>query len=457
MRTMLRLILAFLLLAAPVAASERQHVYLVIVDGLDARFATAARMPALFDQRVRGGRSSLFTDAHAVMPARTNPNHVTLLTGTYPQAHGITGNAYWRRERGAPVEKLDAAALIEVETLFTVAEATRPALVTLGVFGKPKLGRLFAAVPGRQRAPDQLWSPERAAPADRDPATGYSPDAVTMDALLTLSATAEPDRAVVNLADVDRMGHAHGPESEEYATAVRRAGDAVARLVGELKARRRWSHSVVIVTADHGFDALTPTPDRPHTVITLAPVLERAGVAHVQLAADGGVEHVYADVLARDAREVGEAGTTLARVAEIARATAGVAEVLARLPVPGVAALDAVHPQWHLLHERAGDLLLVAARGHEFVDPFDPVDAALRGNHGGPGECTVPLLVTGGYAGLEAAPAGSASPSLADVGATVAALLALRPPRRIDGTAVPGELTGHPVAALRDHTDGSTR
>ncbi|HTD25537.1 MAG TPA: alkaline phosphatase family protein, partial [Candidatus Elarobacter sp.] len=156
-------------LPAAAGAPPRAHVYLVIVDGLAARVADAAHMPRLFDAVVHEpAHSSVFPAAHAVMPARTNPNHVTLVTGVYPETHGITGNAYWSRARGAPPEMLEDAALIEVETLFTVAETTAPSLVTLAVVGKPKLARLFAAVPGRQHAPDVLWSPERLPPERRE-------------------------------------------------------------------------------------------------------------------------------------------------------------------------------------------------------------------------------------------------------------------------------------------------
>src|SRR5438128_514070 len=295
-------VLAYLLasaLSAPAAAPPpHPHVYLVIVDGLDARLADAAHMPRLFDVVAHEpAHSSVFAGAHAVMPARTNPNHATLLTGAYAEAHGVTGNVYWSRTPGAPPEMLEDAALIEVETLFTVAETRAPSLVTLGVVGKPKLARLFAAVPGRQHAPDVLWSPERLPPERREVASGYSPD--------------------------------------------------------------------------------------------------------------GGVGHVYAERVATRATTVGDAAETLGRVAALARTTPGVAEVLARLPVPGVPTLHAAHPDWHLDHPRTGELLLVAASGHQFVDPFNPGEANLRGNHGGPEDLAVPLVVTGGWTGLRAAPRGT--------------------------------------------------
>src|SRR5213593_2601040 len=347
--------LAYLLVSALSAPADapHAHVYLVIVDGLDARLADAAHMPRLFAAVAREpAHSSVFRGAHAVMPARTNPNHVTLLTGAYAEAHGITGNAYWSRAPGAPPELLEDAARIEVETMFTVAETVAPSLVTLGVVGKPKLARLFAAVPGRQHAPDVLWSPERLPPERREAASGYSPDGETIGAVLALAAEAEPDLVVMNLCDVDGAGHAHGPESAEYARAVAAADAAVARLLDDLHARARWDRSVVILTADHGMSAVGPTPERPNPAISLGPVLREAGVGGVTLVGDGGVEHVYAERVAASATTVGDAAETLARVAALARATPGVAETLARLPVPGVPTLHAAHPGWHLDHPR---------------------------------------------------------------------------------------------------------
>src|SRR5437879_1172032 len=442
--------LAYLLVSALSAPADapHAHVYLVIVDGLDARLADAAHMPRLFAAVAHEpAHSSVFRDAHAVMPARTNPNQVRLLTGAYAEAHGITGNAYWSRTPGAPPEMVEDAARIEVETLFTVAETMMPSLVALGEVGKPKLARLFAAVPG-QYAPDVLWSPDRLPPERREAASGYSPDGETIGALLALAAEAEPDLVVMNLCDVDGTGHAHGPESAEYARAVAAADTAIARLLDDLHARARWDRSVVIVTADHGMSAVSPTPEHPQPVISRGPVLREAGVGGVTLVADGGVEHVYAGRVAASATTVGDAAETLGRVAALARTTPGVAEVLARLPVPGVPTLHAAHPGWHLDHPRTGELLLVAASGHQFLDPFNPVDASLRGNHGGPEELAVPLVVTGGWAGLHAAPRGTPSPGAVDVAPTIAALLGLRAPRLLDGHRVPPARAGHPIAAL---------
>ena len=82
------------------------------------------------------------------------------------------------------------------------------------------------------------------------------------------------------------------------------------------------------------------------------------------------------------------------------------------------------------------------------MDPFDPAEASLLGNHGGPGELTVPLVVSGGYAGLRPARPGAPVPMLVDVAPTIATLLGLRLPRRLDGTPLAAELVGHPIVAV---------
>ena len=438
-----------LLWVARAWGTERPQVYLIVVDGLDARAATAARMPNLFGLlRDEPARTSVFTHARAVMPTRTNSNHATLVTGTYPEAHGITGNTWWSRTPGAPAGKLDDAARIDVETLFTVAHDAVPPVTTFGAFAKPKLVHLLATAAEHQRAPDRVWSSSDAPESGRDPLTKYSTDAATIDGVLAALTKGPADLTIVNVADVDRHGHADGPDSDAYAAAITGADAAIGRLIAALRSLGRWERSVLIVTSDHGFDDVQPTPARPAPVISLQKALDAAGVRGVHLVADGGVEHVYADGVRADATAVGDGGETLAKVAEIARRTPGVVEVLARLPVPGVPTLATVHPDWHVGHERMGELIVVAAPGHELVDPWDDVDGRFKGNHGGPGDMEVPLVVSGGSPALRAAPPGTAAPGAVDVAPTIGALLGLRAPMRIDGRPVPPALAGQPIRAV---------
>jgi arylsulfatase A-like enzyme len=416
MRWLVLLVLAVVPLAA--AGAERPHVYLVVIDGLGSDLVDPALMPRLTDPALCAGRIG---EARAGMPARTNPSHVTLLAGALPESHGVTGNGYWDRASGT-ARPLDVAALLEMETLFTVAATTNPRLATVAAFSKARIGRLFVAVPDRQHAPDVLWVPRTDGPAGH--LTGVASDAETMDAFLSAAAEREPHLAAVNLSEVDRTAHEQGPAAT--ADARRRADAAFGRLVDDLRARGRWGRAVVIVTADHGFDAVAPTPERPDPNVVLAARFAREGLTGIHVVSDGGVAHVYADGKPADA------APSLAWAASVAWRETGVAEVFARIPVPGMPDLAQAHPEWGLGHERAGDLLVVARPGYQLVDPADASSQRFRGNHGSPRETRVPLVITGGALAKPRC-AFAEPPSHADLGATIAALLRLRPPRRFDG------------------------
>jgi arylsulfatase A-like enzyme len=350
-----------------------------------------------------GERGSWLT-ALAVMPTRTNPNHATLLTGVSPAAHGITGNWYWtgkaEREMGDP-------ALLEVETLFTALARQRRELMTVAAFGKSKLRRLLGAAPGRQNGPGRSWQPA-------EPGDYAASDADAMAGFRALVAAAPPAFGVVALAGVDGAGHRDGPAAPAYAAAVAEADRLVGALVEDLRRLGRWERAVVVVTADHGFDALRREPG--------AQLDAAASVAPgARFVSDGGVAHVYA----------GKPGAIEATVA-LALRHPEIAAVYARTPRPGAPAFPG---EWGIDHPRSGDLLLVARPGATFVGGAGDPTRGFRGNHGGPGERRVPFVVVGGHPRLRRAPAG-ARPAPADFAATAAAVLGVEPPRRLDGGTV---------------------
>ena len=419
----MRALVLLIAVLAPLAtaAAERPHVYLVVIDGLGMDLVDAALMPRLTDPSLCGGRVG---EARAGMPARTNPAHVTLLTGALPESHGVTGNGYWDRATGT-ARPLDSAGLLEMETLFTIAATQEPKVRTVAALSKARIGRLFGAVPDRQRAPDVLWVPQ----TDERPGhvTGVASDGATMDAFLAATAEREPDLGVLNLSEVDRTAHEHGTGAT--AEARRHADAAFGRLLDDLRTRERWARSIVVVTADHGFDDVAPTPERPEPNVMLSTRFASEGLTAIHVVSDGGAAHVYAD------GQPADVARSLAWAAGVAWRVPGIADVFARIPVPGVTRLADAHPDWGLEHERAGDLLVVTRPGYQLVDPADTTSQRFRGNHGSPRETRVPLVITGGALAKPSCRF-DVPPSHADLGATIAALLRLNAPRRFDGRAV---------------------
>ena len=177
--------------AAPKDDRSRPLVYVFVLDGLDGdrvrqRRALAPNLNALLDGR-GGARSTLYEESRSVMVAETNPNHVAMASGAYGGQSGIPGNAfavYGKTDgdtcpRGSideskpPTETSgESAACLEADTFFeTVAKGPRAKeITTSGIFGKPKLGRIFAgrSASGRFFA-DHLFAPCENGGGDDDP------------------------------------------------------------------------------------------------------------------------------------------------------------------------------------------------------------------------------------------------------------------------------------------------
>jgi hypothetical protein len=102
------------------------------------------------------------------MVAETNPNHVAMVTGAYGKDSGISGNTFGvygaQAKRDCPgdggstdptpedqqpgggavqVTSGEAATCLRAETFFAALKRLAPDVVTAGIFGKPKLARIF--------------------------------------------------------------------------------------------------------------------------------------------------------------------------------------------------------------------------------------------------------------------------------------------------------------------------
>ena len=428
--------LALLLITVGAPGMAFGRVVLIVVDGLDAREVTEDVMPGL----TRAWRSSPWcpgTESLASMPTRTNSNHATLITGVHPEVHGITGNAVWDRQ-AARVRKLGVATDLQAETIFTLAHRAGRGLRTAAAVGKPKLGAMFAGDGARQLGPDELWDARTASDSARDEVTGYAYDGTTVAAARALIEHGGVDFLFVNLSDVDRVSHGFGPRSQQAVETRRRTDAALSGFLDWLATRPDWSTTTVVVTADHGFDTV-------ETPVRFGDALAAAHMRGFEVVGDGGTGHVYLTNSTRPERDAAK----LAAARQLALASADVAEAfyVRRNVADGGDRFTAavLHPDWHLSHERAGDLVLIAKPGRVFVDG-SVEETKLPGNHGGPGERRVPALVVTGAPPLEQSACGDVTP--ADLGRTLQWCLGLPEAARLDGEAIPGADRGHVLPGL---------
>ena len=419
-------VLAALAVAAPAsAATERPIVYVVVIDGLDVHRIDEGKAPFI-SSLLNGGeaQATYYQESRSVIIAETNPNHVAMMTGAYTDRSGVAGNGYGVYQ---PVEENtckptgpkdfskpptltsgEDASCPMAETVFeSIKQQGNPdGLRTAAVFGKPKLGAIFAGknVNPEQRDADYLWAPCSGSlegdeeycddDVETNPATGYAvDDAVVMDEVLRTmdegvagpgDTKRRPDFTFVNLPQVDSAGHAFSPSAPAYDTAIGMADGEIQRLVAALKERKEWDRSVVIILSDHSMDTTT-------TKTRLSDVLDEQGIdeSAYTVIGNGSAAMLYlSDRTAKDRFEL------LKRMRDAALSSPDISEALYREPNPADGGdrftIDGVHAGWRAAGERTGDLLVMHTPGGGFLDsgetsnPLTEIGSLVPGQHGAP-------------------------------------------------------------------------
>lgn len=190
----------------------------VSIDGLRPEAIPLADTPNL-DRLI--ARGAIAWRAQTVLPSVTLPGHVSMLSGTSPEVHGVRWNSY-QPERGH----------VAVPTLFSVAHDA--GLTTAMFVGKVKLAHI--AVPGTVDTYAYV----------------ASGDAQVVRLAAEHLRAASPAVLFVHLPDVDTAGHQGGWLSAPQLDAVTRADAAVGVLLEALGALGRLEDTLIVVTTDHG-------------------------------------------------------------------------------------------------------------------------------------------------------------------------------------------------------------
>jgi phosphonoacetate hydrolase len=368
----------------------------VCVDGCEpdyiAQAVAGGHMPWM--KRVLAEGASVIADC--VIPSFTNPNNLSIVTGTTPDVHGICGNYLYDAESGVEVMMNDPKWLRAPTLLAALAdEGCKVAVVT----AKDKLRKLlgfklrgvcFSAEKAGEATLDEHGIDGVLELVRRPVPSVYSAELseFVFAAGVELMRARTPD--IMYLSTTDYVQHKHAPGSAE-ANAFYRMMD---RYLGQLEDEG----CVIALTADHGMNAKTRLDASPN-VIYLQDVLDDwlgAGRTRVILpitdpyvvhhGALGSYATVYlpGDLAAR------------ALVERIA-ALRGIDLVLTRAEAAR---------RFELPADRIGDLVVIAERpvvigGAAAKHDLSGLDAPLR-SHGGLSEQPVPLIMNRRFAGLDA-------------------------------------------------------
>jgi predicted AlkP superfamily pyrophosphatase or phosphodiesterase len=217
-------------------------VVLVSIDGFRYDYLDRYATPSL--RRIFSGVRAPLVPA---FPTKTFPNHYTIVTGLFPEHHGVVENTIYDPVFDALFRMSDSVAVTDArwwggEPLWVTAE---------------KQHRIAAAF---------FWPGSEAAIAGVRPHYWERYDTRVPNAArvrqvldwLALPVERRPALVTLYFSDVDHAGHDSGPDSPEVARAVLRVDSAVGMLLDGIAAGGLSSRVNVIVVSDHGMSATTP-------------------------------------------------------------------------------------------------------------------------------------------------------------------------------------------------------
>ena len=231
----------------PTAPATGHTTILVSLDGfrwdyIDRPYAVQLRAVA-----ARGVRARRMVPA---FPSKTFPNHYTLVTGLYPEHHGIIANTMWDDEIGK-----------------TFSLGGRDVMVDPRWWGGEPLW--VTAVKHGRKSASYFW------PGSDLPINGVLPtyyhvyDGKVANAArvrgvldwLGLPPDSAPLFVTVYMSDVDNAGHDFGPDAPQTDSAIARVDTIIGALVSGIAAAGLSERVNVVVVADHGMTATSPERD----------------------------------------------------------------------------------------------------------------------------------------------------------------------------------------------------
>lgn len=218
---------------------SKPYVVMVSLDGFRYDYAKKYQATHLLALAARG--ASAPDGMNPAFPSLTFPNHYTLVTGLYPEHHGIVANSFYDPERKQRYSLQD------------------PATVTDGSwYGGTPLWVL--AEKQGMRAACFFWPGSEAAIQNVRPSyylhyDDKFPDAERIRQVISwlrLAPELRPHFITLYYSNVDHAGHEFGPESPETRAAVKHIDD----LIGTLQADLNALHLPIdlIVVSDHGME-----------------------------------------------------------------------------------------------------------------------------------------------------------------------------------------------------------
>ena len=277
MNRRLCLLLAALLFAlatradTPSAAPVSRLLILLSIDGFRWDYLQKYEAPTLVRLVHEGVHARRLTPS---FPSKTFPNHYTLVTGLYPEHHGIVSNSFYDPAFGATFSLGNP----ESNTQSRWWEGGEPVWITAEKQGVRSACFFW---------PGSETDIRGVRPGYFQKFDGKLPGPARVDGLLAwldLPPDQRPRFCTLYFDRVDHAGHKYGPDAPETAAAVKETDNAIARLLAGLSARGLADTTNLVIVSDHGMSSCSP--DR---VIFLEDLMDTNTVQVESTGPNGGV------------------------------------------------------------------------------------------------------------------------------------------------------------------------
>jgi predicted AlkP superfamily pyrophosphatase or phosphodiesterase len=234
-----------LVLAAALATAQRAAspiLVLISFDGFRWDYIDRGESPNLKALAARGVRAQALIPS---FPSVTFPNHYTIVTGLYPEHHGIVAN---NMEDPALPERFTMASQTALDQYWWAGE---PLWVTAR-----RQNRRSASVfwPGSEAPIGGIWPNDWTSFDDNMPNVDRVNHAIEK---LAAPEARRPSVLTLYFSEADHVGHDDGPESPAASEAIRHLDASLGLLQAGLRDLHLLDRTTIVVVSDHGMASLS--------------------------------------------------------------------------------------------------------------------------------------------------------------------------------------------------------
>ncbi len=208
--------------------TAKQHVIVIGIDGMSPLGIERAHTPVMDSLRKMGAHT--YT-ARAVLPTKSSPNWMSMITGATVEQHGVTSNKWQPDSQTITPECSNAKGTFL--SIFTLLRQQKPAAHLACFYDWKGFGRLFD-----NRVLNTVKRYDNAARNMRKAAKYFQKE--------------RPDFLFIHLDHVDHALHFWGFNSNAYAKAIEKADAMIGQMVKVLQQKNLWSKTTILISADHG-------------------------------------------------------------------------------------------------------------------------------------------------------------------------------------------------------------